>query len=100
MGTACHRYSAINVLFSVVLCSGFASRQKLGSLPNQDFFLTLFENWYLTRINAKITCKTVYTVYKYTLPFKNFHENIHEISCKMNRKSSQDNVDKVINNDF
>ena len=44
----------------------------------------------------------------HTLPFKRlrslrdvliFHENIHEMSCKMNRKYSQD-VDKVINNDF
>ena len=44
----------------------------------------------------------------YTLPFKSlgslrnvlvFHENIHEIGCKRNRKYSQD-VDKVINNDF
>ena len=44
----------------------------------------------------------------HTLPFKSlgslrnvlvFHENIHEMSCKMNRKYSQD-VDNVINNDF
>ena len=28
-----------------------------------------------------------------------FHENIHEMSCKMSRKYSQD-IDKVINNDF
>ena len=43
-----------------------------------------------------------------TLPFKSlgslrnvlvFHENIHEMNYKMNRKYSQD-VDKVINNDF
>ena len=45
---------------------------------------------------------------RYTLPFKSlgslrnvlvFLENIHEMSCKMNRKYSQD-VDKVLNNDF
>ena len=43
----------------------------------------------------------------YTLPFRSsvslrnalvFHENIHEISSKMNRK--YEDVDKVINNDF
>ena len=43
-----------------------------------------------------------------TLPFKSlgllkrfivFHENIHEMSCKMNRKYSQD-IDKVLNNDL
>ena len=27
------------------------------------FFLTLFANWYVTRINAKITCKTGYPLF-------------------------------------
>ena len=39
------------------------------------------------------------TVQKFVVTFVVFHENIHEMICKMNGKYSQ-GVDKVINHDF
>jgi hypothetical protein len=39
VGTVCHRYSAINVMFSVVLCSGFTGMHStfiLKKNPHQE----------------------------------------------------------------
>ena len=46
MGTVCHRYSAIHVLFSVVLCSGFAGMHLkylyiFFGLPHQDLLTNI-----------------------------------------------------------
>jgi hypothetical protein len=40
VGTVCHRYSLIHVLFSVVLCSGFAGMHPTFyvCLPHQDLY--------------------------------------------------------------
>ena len=47
VGPVCHRYSAINVLFGVVLCSGFAGMHLtfLFFLPHQDLHAKIAIGW-------------------------------------------------------
>ena len=63
MGTVCHRYSAINVQYCLVLCSGFAGMHPTilgGSLPHQDLHAKIATgNTSSRRFHFTITALTV-----------------------------------------